>query len=128
MTASSSPPVVVVAGPVRPGDAPQLCDRVRSAQESVPGTGTTVICDVSGVTSTDLVTVDALARMGLAARRGGGRIRLRDPSPELALLLTLAGLAEALGCSGGQPVRDPEQREPPLAEVEEAVETGDPAV
>ncbi|MFJ8820281.1 STAS domain-containing protein [Streptomyces sp. NPDC102467] len=131
VTASSSPPVVVVAGPIGPGDAPQLCDRVRAAQESAPGDGPergpTVICDVSGVTSTDLATVDALARMQLAARRAGGRIRLRDPSPKLLLLLRLAGLDEALG-SGGQPLGDAEQREPPLAEVQEAVETGDPAV
>ncbi|MEV1024426.1 STAS domain-containing protein [Streptomyces sp. NPDC050264] len=128
VAASSSPPVVVVAGPIRPGDAPGLCDRVRAARESAPGDGgATVICDVSGVTSTDLTTVDALARMQLAARRAGGRIRLRDPSPKLALLLRLTGLADALG-SGGQPLGDTEQREPPLAEVQETVETGDPAV
>ncbi|MFJ9039218.1 STAS domain-containing protein [Streptomyces sp. NPDC102406] len=127
MAASSSSPVVVVAGPIRPGDVPQLCDRVRAALRSAPGGGPTVICDVSGVTGTDLTTVDALARMQLAARRAGGRIRLRDPSPRLALLLTLAGLAEALG-SGGQPLGEAEQGEPSLAEIQEAVETGDPAV
>jgi ABC-type transporter Mla MlaB component len=127
VAASSSPPVVVLAGPIRPGDAPRLCDRVRAAHSSAPDGGATVICDVSAVTTTDLATVDALARMQLAARRAGGRIRLRDPSPPLALLLTLAGLAEALD-SGGQPLGHPEQREPSLAEVQEAVETGDPAV
>ncbi|MFI7384498.1 STAS domain-containing protein [Streptomyces sp. NPDC049813] len=127
MAASSYPALVVVAGPIRPGDTPQLCDRVRAARQRAPDGDATVVCDVSGVTSTDLVTVDALARMGLAARRAGGRLRLRDPSPELARLLALTGLAEPLGCSGGQPLRDPEEREPPLGEVQEAVETGDPA-
>ncbi|MEU6391484.1 STAS domain-containing protein [Streptomyces sp. NPDC046939] len=127
MAEYSLPPVVVVAGPIRPGDASALCDRVRDARAP------TVVCDVSGVTSADLVTVDALARMQLAARRAGGRIRLRDPSPALALLLRMSGLADALGLedgdgSGGQPLGDAEEGEPPLAEVQEAVETGDPAL
>ncbi|WP_343245186.1 STAS domain-containing protein [Streptomyces sp. SID14478] len=119
---------MAVAGPIGPGDAPQLCDRVRAAQESA--CGGEVICDVSGLTSSDFTTVDALARMQLTARRAGGRIRLRDPSPKLALLIQLAGLADALGAdgSGGQALGDAEQREPPLAEVQEAVESGDPAV
>ncbi|WP_394431123.1 STAS domain-containing protein [Streptomyces sp. SGAir0957] len=148
MAASSTPPVVTIAGPIRPGDAAALCDRVRAARDRAPGREPTVVCDVSGVTSTDFVTVDALARMQLAARRAGGRIRLRDPSPALALLLRLSGLADALGLeatkategsdgsgvsggsdgSGGQPLRNAEQREPSLAEVQEAVETGDPAL
>ncbi|MET9493284.1 STAS domain-containing protein [Streptomyces sp. NPDC006552] len=119
---------MVVAGPIRPGDTPQLCDRVRAARQRAPAGDPTVICDVSGVTGTDFATVDALARMQLAARRVGGRLRLRDPSPALVRLLTLTGLAEALGCSGGQPLGDPEEREPPLGEVQEAVETGDPAL
>ncbi|MEV3860524.1 STAS domain-containing protein [Streptomyces sp. NPDC050095] len=120
---------MVVAGPIGPGDAPQWCDRVRrAARQGDPGGE--VICDVSGVTGTDFATIDALARMQLAARRAGGRIRLRDPSPKLALLLQLAGLADTLGLSGsgGQPLRKAEQREPALAEVQEAVESGDPAV
>ncbi|WP_338699823.1 STAS domain-containing protein [Streptomyces sp. Q6] len=125
MAASPSPSVVVVAGPIRPGDAPQLCDRVRAARTGAPDAD--IVCDVSGVTSTDLATIDALARMQLAARRAGGRIRLRDPSPKLALLLRLAGLDELLGL-GVEVVRDAEQREPPVAEVQEAVEAGDPAL
>ncbi|WP_372345932.1 STAS domain-containing protein [Streptomyces sp. KL116D] len=131
VAASSSPSVVVVAGPIRPGDAPGLCERVLAARAITP----TVVVDVSGVTGTDLATIDALARMQLAARRAGGRIRLRDPSPKLALLIQLAGLAgvlraEAPGAddSGVEVLRDAEQREPPLAEVQEAVESGDPAL
>ncbi|MFJ4711003.1 STAS domain-containing protein [Streptomyces sp. NPDC088785] len=125
MAAYSSPPVVVVAGPIRSADVPDLCARVRAAH---PGDGTDraeIVCDVSGVTGADFDTLDALARMQLAARRAGGRIRLRDPSPRLVLLLRLTGLGEALGV---QPLGDAEQREPPLGEVQEAVETGDPAV
>nr|WP_202454680.1 STAS domain-containing protein [Streptomyces sp. SID8367] len=99
-----------------------MCDRVRAARR---GDGGDIVCDVSGVTATDLATVDALARMQLAARRAGGRIRLRDPSPRLALLLSLTGLGDALGI---EPLGDPEEREPPLGEVQEAVETGDPTL
>ncbi|WP_420035274.1 STAS domain-containing protein [Streptomyces sp. cg28] len=122
MPSFPAPSVVVVAGPIRPADVPELCDRVRAARR---GDGGDIVCDVSGVTATDLATVDALARMQLAARRAGGRIRLRDPSPRLALLLSLTGLGETLGI---EPLGDPEEREPPLGEVQEAVETGDPTL
>ncbi|MFI7010122.1 STAS domain-containing protein [Streptomyces sp. NPDC050145] len=147
MAASTTPSVVVLAGPIRPGDAPLLCDQVRAALGGAPpgADARTVVCDVSAVTSTDLATLDALARMQLAARRAGGRIRLRDPSPRLTLMLGLTGLDGVLsaesrspgpgpspgpsaGTSGVQVLRDAEQREPPSAEVQEAVETGDPAV
>ncbi|MFE1952672.1 MULTISPECIES: STAS domain-containing protein [Streptomyces] len=137
MAASTTPSVVVLAGPIRAGDAPLLCDQVRAALRGAPAgaDARTVVCDVSAVTSTDLATLDALARMQLAARRAGGRIRLRDPSPRLTLMLGLTGLDGVLAPegasdpgSGVQVLRDAEQREPPLAEVQEAVETGDPAV
>ncbi|WP_353944380.1 STAS domain-containing protein [Streptomyces sp. HUAS MG91] len=125
MAAFSAPSVVVVAGPIRPADVPELCDRVRAAHRGAGADGGDIVCDVSGVTATDVDTLDALARMQLAARRAGGRIRLRDPSPQLALLLRLTGLGEALGI---QPLGDAEEREPPLGEVQEAVETGDPTL
>ncbi|WP_343245935.1 STAS domain-containing protein [Streptomyces sp. SID5785] len=137
MAASSNPGVVVLAGPIRAGDAPQLCDRVRTALGGAPADAgvRTVVCDVSAVTSTDLATLDALARMQLAARRAGGRIRLRDPSPRLALLLGITGFDGVLAAegragpgSGVQVLGDPEEREPPLAEVQETVESGDPAL
>ncbi|MEV5613750.1 STAS domain-containing protein [Streptomyces sp. NPDC052225] len=124
--ASGASSVVVVAGPIRPGDAPQWCDRVRAAART-GAPGADVVCDVSGVTSTDLATIDALARMQLAARRAGGRIRLRDPSPKLALVLQLAGLDALLGLCV-EVLGDAEEREPPVAEVQEAVEAGDPAL
>ncbi|MYW68512.1 STAS domain-containing protein [Streptomyces sp. SID8379] len=120
---SSPSPVVVVAGPIGPADVQGLCDRVRRAAHQCAPDGD-VVCDVAGVTGTGLATVDALARMQLAARRAGGRIRLRDPSPKLALLIRLAGLESPLGL-GVEMLGDAEQREPPLAEVQEAVETRD---
>ncbi|MCX3059360.1 STAS domain-containing protein [Streptomyces beihaiensis] len=124
MDASPHPPVVVIAGPVRPGDTPALCERVLAARRQATGD---VVCDVSGVTTCDLATVDALARVRLAVLRAGGRLALRGPTPGLAALLELTGLAAESGArpSGVQPVGDAEEREPALG-VEEAVETGDP--
>ncbi|MET8469841.1 STAS domain-containing protein [Streptomyces sp. NPDC006422] len=123
-----SPPVVVLAGPIRPGDAPRLRERVRAVLPGAP----TVVCDVSAVTTADLTTLDALARIQLAARRAGSRMVLRDPPPGLAVLLELAGMTDVLGArppdegtSAVEVVGDAEQREPALR-VEEAVVPRDP--
>ena len=57
-----------VTGPIARGDLPGLCDRVcRLLDERKPGIA---FCDVRGV-PVDAVTVDALARLQLAARRRG---------------------------------------------------------
>ncbi|WP_327661871.1 MULTISPECIES: STAS domain-containing protein [unclassified Streptomyces] len=125
-----SSPVVVLAGPIRSGDAPRLCERLHAARAGAPGDAPTVVCDVSGVTTADLTTLDALARMQLDARRAGSRMLLRDPPAGLAVLLELAGMAEVLGAqagegSGVEMVRDAEQREPALR-VQEAVVPRDP--
>ncbi|MFF7190733.1 STAS domain-containing protein [Streptomyces sp. NPDC008222] len=95
-----------------------LCEDVRV--RLVSGRAEVVVCDASGLGPPALTTVDALARLQLAARRAGGRIRLRDPAPALRALLDLSGLPIELE---GQV----EQREPALR-VEEAVEPGDPAL
>lgn len=72
--------------------------------------GRVVVVDSSGLVAgafelggpgrPDLAAVDVLARLQLAARRAGGRIRLVAVSPELAELLDLAGLRREVG---GQP-------------------------
>ncbi|MFF2998411.1 STAS domain-containing protein [Streptomyces sp. NPDC057950] len=113
-----TPAVLVLPAPVTRDEVPRLCDAVR-ARLAATGGGV-VVCDVAGLGPPGLATVDALARMELAARRAGGRIRLRDPDPPLRALLDLVGLRFELE---GQT----EEREPALG-VEEAVEPGDPAV
>ncbi|MEV5787279.1 STAS domain-containing protein [Streptomyces sp. NPDC052287] len=113
-----TPAVLVLPAPVTRDEVPRLCDDVR-ARLAATGGGV-VVCDVAGLGPPGLTTVDALARMELAARRAGGRIRLRDPAPPLRALLDLVGLRFELE---GQS----EEREPALG-VEEAVEPGDPAV
>jgi hypothetical protein len=69
-----------------------------------------------------LRTVDALARLKLAARRAGVELRLRHAPVELEELIALAGLEEALGV---EPRRQPEEREERVG-VEEEAELDDP--
>lgn len=66
--------------------------------------------DVAGLPATT-ATLGALARLGLAARRAGHRVRLCGASPGLRMLLRLAGL-------DGQFEWEPEQREEPDGVVE----------
>ncbi len=71
-----------------------------------------VTCDVGGLRA-ELVTVDALARMQLAARRAGSQVRLLNPADELLELLELCGLSSFLpaDASGVQMIGQTEQRE-----------------
>ncbi|MGV9250986.1 STAS domain-containing protein [Streptomyces sp. NPDC003697] len=111
-----TPAVLVLAGPVAREEVARLCEDVR-ALLAATRTGV-VVCDVSGLGPPGLAAVDLLARLQLAARRAGGRIRLRAADPALPALLELVGLRfEAEG--------ETEQGEPALG-VEEAVEPGDP--
>ena len=72
-----------------------------------------------------LSTLDALARLQLAARRVGLDLRLADDEPELRELLRLTGLDGALGCvSVVELGREAEPGEEPG--VEEVMEVGDP--
>lgn len=115
---AETPAVLVLPGPVRRDGVPGLCAEVRDLLAGRGGG--VVVCDVSGLGPPGLAAVDLLARLELTARRAGGRILLRDPAPALGALLDLVGLR--LQVEG-----QVEQREPAPG-VEEAVETGDPAV
>lgn len=114
-----TPPVLVLSGPLTPGEVSGPCEALRALLDG-GGRGRVVVCDVAGLGPPGLAAVNLLARLQLTARRAGGRIRLRDPSPALCALLDLVGLRFE---TEGQP----EQREPPLR-VQETVEPGDPAV
>ena len=80
------------------------------------------MCDLRGVAA-DCVTVDALARLHLAARRAGVGLDVRHASEELRELLAFTGLSAVLGVEAG---RQPEEGEDPRR-VEEERELGDPA-
>jgi anti-anti-sigma regulatory factor len=82
----------------------------------------TIVCDLRGVAA-DCVTVDALARFHLAARRAGVDLDVRHASRELKELLVLTGLDAVLGV---EPEREAEEREDPLRPEEEG-ELDDPA-
>ncbi|CAA9546736.1 MAG: hypothetical protein AVDCRST_MAG79-2366 [uncultured Thermoleophilia bacterium] len=87
------PTVFAIAGPIERGDLPGLCTRVCALLDRHEGE--VLLCDVAGVGS-DAVTVDALARLQLAARRRGCQIRLRQASGELLDLLAFMGLQDVL--------------------------------
>jgi ABC-type transporter Mla MlaB component len=82
-----------IAGPIKRTDLPGLCDRVCALLEQ-SGAGV-ALCDVSEV-DVDAVTVDALARLQLAARRHGCQVRLRGASGDLVELVSFMGLRDVL--------------------------------
>jgi ABC-type transporter Mla MlaB component len=88
------PAVLVIRGPVRPDAVAGLCAHVRALLQdpAVP----LVTCDFSGVARPDAVTLEAIARMQLTARRMGRSIRLSRSCPELRALLALAGLTDVV--------------------------------
>jgi hypothetical protein len=97
----ASPPLRTIAfaihGPIARTDLRGLCDRVCAV---LAGTeAREAVCDVLGV-EPDAVTVDALARLQLAARRHGCRVRLRNASAELVELVAFMGLADVLPDGG----------------------------
>jgi ABC-type transporter Mla MlaB component len=85
-----------IEGPIAREDLPGLSDRVCKLLEG--SDAEVAVCDVSGV-GVDAVTVDALARLQLAARRHGCRIRLcGSASRELLALVAFMGLTDVLPC------------------------------
>ena len=93
--ASRAPPTIAftVAGPIAHDDLPGLCARICTLLET--GRADVALCAVRGV-EPDAVTVDALARLQLAARRRGCQVRLRSASDELLELLAFMGLRDVL--------------------------------
>jgi anti-anti-sigma regulatory factor len=121
-------------------DVSLLCDELAMLVRVRPGAP--VICDVTAVTKPDAVTVEALARLRLTARRLGIDLRIRGVDPRLRTLIAFVGLADALAL-GDLPLGDPraggpggsavesggqaEEREE-VHGVEEVVDPGDPPV
>ena len=93
--AARAPQTVAFAirGPIARSDLPGLCTRVCALLERTDAD--VALCDVSGVVP-DAVTVDALARLQLAARRHGCQVRLRKASSELLELVEFMGLSDVL--------------------------------
>ena len=102
------PPELLFAirGPITRADLPGLCDRVCAI---LGQNGETVVCDVDGV-EPDAVTVDALARLQLAASRRGRRVTLRNASAPLLELVAFMGLSDV--CAEGEEERRPATADP----------------
>jgi len=93
--AAPAPTTITFAvwGPITSADLPGLCDRVCALLSS--SAASVALCDVQGV-DPDGVTIDALARLQLGARRTGCQVRLRNASPELLDLVAFMGLSDVL--------------------------------
>ena len=104
-----------IRGPIARDDLPELYERACSLLATAGAGGDAsakarvgagvVVCDVAGVAA-DAVSVDALARLQLAARRHRCRIEFRNASPDLRELIAFMGLDDVLpgwatGAAGG---------------------------
>ena len=94
MAASPSQTITfAIWGPIARADLPGLSQRVCALLER---TGATVaVCDVASI-PVDAVTVDALARLALVARRRSCSIQLRHASEQLRDLVAFMGLQDVL--------------------------------
>jgi ABC-type transporter Mla MlaB component len=86
-----NPVTFAIRGPITRDDLPGLCDRVCVLLRG--SAGGVALCDVHGV-EPDAVTVDALCRLQVAAKRCRCEVRLRHASPELLELVAFMGLAD----------------------------------
>jgi ABC-type transporter Mla MlaB component len=137
---SPSPSPSLPAGPTFPAieigesgridraDIPELCERVRVllADDATDQ----LECDVGAITAPDAVTIDALARLQLTAKRLGCEVRIRRASPELRDLVAFMGLSGVIPLSdrsGLQARRQPEEGEQPVRGEEER-DPADPAI
>ncbi|WP_328476378.1 STAS domain-containing protein [Actinoplanes sp. NBC_00393] len=75
-------------------DIPVLCAGLALLLRDQPAA--VVECDVA-VARPDVVTVEALARLRLTARRHGSRLVLAGAGPDLLALLALLGLGDPPG-------------------------------
>jgi ABC-type transporter Mla MlaB component len=86
---------IAIQGPILRSDLPGLYRRV--CQLLAGREAPLAICEVRGVEA-DAVSVEALARLALAARRNDCQVRLRGASKELLELVSFMGLDEVLLC------------------------------
>ena len=89
----SSTITFAIWGPIAREDLAGLCERVCALLTDSGATD--AICDVGGVT-VDAVTVDALARLQLTARRQNCRIQLLGASDRLRELVAFMGLRDVV--------------------------------
>jgi len=88
---------LAIQGPILRSDLPGLYHRVCAllARRRPPA----LVCEVHGVEA-DAVSIEALARLALSARRHDSQLQLLGASQELRELISFMGLDEVLGESG----------------------------
>ena len=116
--------VLPLGSPLASADVRALCEQGRALLEA--SGAEVLVCDASALATSDAVTVDAIARLQLTARRVGSRICIRQPPADLCALLRFTGLAEVCGLRA-ELERQTEEREQPLR-VEKERELDDPPV
>ena len=112
---------LVLQGPMAASDVPALCEHLASLLDA--SRANRVEYDCSGLTSADLCTLEALARLQLTAARHGSDMVLERAPPSLVALVAFAGLARILRL-GVEVGRQPEHREE-AGGVEEEGDAGD---
>jgi anti-anti-sigma regulatory factor len=120
--------VVAVGSQIAPPDLATLCAGVRARLER--SGADVVVIDLGAVRDPDAVTVDAMARLALTARRLGCEVELRDSPRELTDLLAFTGLGDVVADLGRRSVEvqgQSEERKDAL-DVEEEAELDDPSV
>jgi STAS domain len=87
---------LVFAGLTDRAEIPSFCERARGLIER--SDADPVVCDLGRAARPDAITVEALARLQLEARRLGRRLVFRDACGELRDLVSFVGLDRALPC------------------------------
>lgn len=114
--------VWVIGSAIGRADIPRLCERLAAVLRD--SGAAVVICDVGAIEEPDTVTIEALARLHLTARRLGRGIEVQGADPRLHDLVAFVGLSAVLPLMV-EPRRQAEQREQPIG-VEEVVDPLDP--
>jgi hypothetical protein len=90
------PETLALQGVIDRADIAVFCERARGLIER--SGEDPAVCDVGRVAHPDAVTVEALGRLQLEARRLGRRLVFRDACGELRDLVAFVGLDRALPC------------------------------
>jgi ABC-type transporter Mla MlaB component len=93
---------LLIKASIAPADILGLCERVPDLLQGADVD--LLVCDVSALVRPDAVTVDALARLQLTARRFGGRVQLLHACGELLELLAFMGLRDVVPSWARSPV------------------------
>jgi len=91
------PRALVLGRAIAPGDVGVLCER--AAMIAAEPSAEPVVVDAGRLRSSDLGTIDALARIALTVGRLGRAVRIVGASPDLLGLIAFCGLARRIPCA-----------------------------